>query len=60
MIKKEKQIKEMTKKAIAKLWKVEYLDKQVSEDDKCSALYEEKMEYERKLDKLIEKMEENK
>ena len=53
-------MKEMTKKAIAKMWKLEYLDKQVPKDDKCSALYQEKMEYERKLDKLIKKMEETK
>ena len=48
-------MEELTKKAIAKMWKLECLDKQLSKDDKCSALYQEKMEYERKLDKIIEK-----
>ena len=53
-------MEELTKRAIRKMWKLEHLDKQLSEDDKYSALYQEKMEYERKLDEIIKKMEETK
>lgn len=51
-------MEELTKRAIRKLWKLESLDKKLHKDDKASALYQEKVDYERELDGILKKIEE--
>lgn len=55
---RRRKLETLKRQAIQKMWKLESLDKKLHKDDKASALYQEKMDYERKLDEIFKKIKE--